>query len=55
MPADINAIDDILLRISRLAEEIIDISELDLNPIFTLPPGQGCRIVLGMERKPVPK
>jgi len=33
------------LRISRLVEEIPEISELDLNPIFALPPGQGCRIV----------
>ena len=44
-PADIKAIGDILLRISRLVEEIPDISELDLNPIFALPEGQGCRIV----------
>jgi len=33
------------LRISRLVEEIPEICELDLNPIFALPPGQGCRIV----------
>ncbi len=44
-PADIAAIEDILLRISRLVEEIPEIQELDLNPIFALPPGQGCRIV----------
>jgi acyl-CoA synthetase (NDP forming) len=44
-PADVKAIEDILLRISRLVEEISEISELDLNPIFALPPGQGCRIV----------
>jgi acetyl coenzyme A synthetase (ADP forming)-like protein len=44
-PADIQAIEDILLRISYLVEEIPDIVELDLNPIFALPPGQGCRIV----------
>src|SRR5215831_16165938 len=43
--ADIDAIEDILLRVSRLVEEIPEISELDLNPIFALPPGQGCRIV----------
>ena len=43
--ADIEAIEDVLLRISRLVEEIPEISELDLNPIFALPPGQGCRIV----------
>jgi acetyl coenzyme A synthetase (ADP forming)-like protein len=43
--ADVEAIEEVLLRISRLVEEIPDISELDLNPIFALPPGQGCRIV----------
>ncbi len=44
-PADIAALEDVLLRISRLVEEIPEIQELDLNPIFALPPGQGCRIV----------
>jgi acetyl coenzyme A synthetase (ADP forming)-like protein len=43
--ADIEAIEDVLLRISRLVEDIPEISEVDLNPIFALPPGQGCRIV----------
>jgi acetyl coenzyme A synthetase (ADP forming)-like protein len=44
-PADVEAIEEVLLRVSRLVEEIPEISELDLNPTFTLPPGQGCRIV----------
>lgn len=44
-PADFEALEDTLLRVSRLVEEIPEISELDLNPIFALPPGQGCRIV----------
>jgi len=35
----------VLLRVARLVEEIPEISELDLNPVFALPPGQGCRIV----------
>jgi acyl-CoA synthetase (NDP forming) len=43
--ADVEAIEEILLRLSRLVEEISEIRELDLNPIFALPPGQGCRIV----------
>lgn len=43
--ADLKAIEEVLLRLSRLVEEIHEISELDLNPIFALPPGQGCRIV----------
>lgn len=44
-PADIEAIEDVLLRVSRLVEEIPEITELDLNPVFALPPGQGCLIV----------
>ena len=44
-PADVEAIEEVLLRLSRLVEEIPEISELDLNPIFALPPGQGCSIV----------
>ncbi len=43
--ADLEALEETLLRISRLVEEIPEITELDLNPIFALPPGQGCRIV----------
>jgi acetyl coenzyme A synthetase (ADP forming)-like protein len=44
-PADIEAIGQALLRLSRLVEELPEISEIDLNPILALPPGQGCRIV----------
>jgi acetyl coenzyme A synthetase (ADP forming)-like protein len=43
--ADVPALEDLLLRVSRLVEEVPEISELDLNPVFALPPGQGCRIV----------
>ena len=43
-PADIKALENTLLKISRLVEEVPEISELDLNPIFALPPGKGCRI-----------
>jgi acyl-CoA synthetase (NDP forming) len=42
---DLKAIEEVLLRISHLAESISKISELDLNPIFVLPEGQGCLIV----------
>lgn len=44
-PADINALREILLRLSRLAETVPEISELDLNPVIALPPENGCRIV----------
>jgi acyl-CoA synthetase (NDP forming) len=41
--ADVEAIEEVLLRLSRLVEEIPEISELDFNLTFALPPGQGCR------------
>jgi acyl-CoA synthetase (NDP forming) len=44
-PADIAAIEELLLRIARLVEEVPEISELDLNPVVAFPPGQGCFIV----------
>jgi acyl-CoA synthetase (NDP forming) len=44
-PADTNALEELLQRISRLVEEVPEIRELDLNPVFALAPGEGCRIV----------
>jgi acetyl coenzyme A synthetase (ADP forming)-like protein len=44
-PADVEAIQEVLLRVSRLVEEIPQIVELDLNPVFALAPGKGCCIV----------
>ena len=44
-PADVEAIEEVLLRLSCVVEEIPEISELDLNPIFALPEGNGCRVV----------
>jgi acetyl coenzyme A synthetase (ADP forming)-like protein len=44
-PADIPAIEDLLLRVARLVEEVPEIVELDLNPVMALPPGRGCQIV----------
>jgi acyl-CoA synthetase (NDP forming) len=44
-PADVNAIQEVLLRVSRMVEDIPEIRELDLNPIFALPPGDGCVVV----------
>jgi acetyl coenzyme A synthetase (ADP forming)-like protein len=42
--ADLDALQDVLLRVSWLVEDVPEIHELDLNPIFALPPGQGCQI-----------
>jgi acetate---CoA ligase (ADP-forming) len=44
-PADLDALRDLLLRVSRLAVEVPEIAELDLNPVIALSPGKGCRIV----------
>ncbi|MFH1005389.1 MAG: acetate--CoA ligase family protein [Bacteroidota bacterium] len=41
---DIPALEEVLLRISKLVEEIPEIKEIDLNPIFALSPGKGCII-----------
>jgi acetate---CoA ligase (ADP-forming) len=44
-PADLSATEDVLLRVSRMVELLPEISELDLNPIVALPPGQGCLVL----------
>ena len=44
-PADIPAIKEVLARVSLMVEEIPEIAELDMNPIFAMAPGEGCRIV----------
>jgi len=54
-PVDVTALEDVLLRVSRLVEELPEIVELDLNPIFALPPGQGCRIVDARVRVEAPE
>jgi acyl-CoA synthetase (NDP forming) len=41
----VKALEDVLLRVSLLVEELPEITELDLNPVFALPPGQGCQTV----------
>ena len=33
-PADLSALEDVLLRVSRLADEVPEIAELDLNPVL---------------------
>src|SRR5436190_15578070 len=35
-PADVQAVEEVLLRVSRLVEDIPEVRELDLNPIFAL-------------------
>jgi acyl-CoA synthetase (NDP forming)/GNAT superfamily N-acetyltransferase len=38
-PADLPALQDILLRISRLADDLPQVAELDLNPVIARPDG----------------
>ena len=44
-PADIAALEEALLRVSRLLDDHPEILELDLNPIKALAPGHGCVVV----------
>lgn len=38
-PADLTALQDLLLRISRLADDLPELAELDLNPVIARPDG----------------
>jgi acetyl coenzyme A synthetase (ADP forming)-like protein len=38
-PADVEALEDVLHRLSQLAEDVPELAELDLNPIIALPAG----------------
>ncbi len=40
-PASIEAVIDVILRVSRLAEDFPSIAELDINPLFVFPRGKG--------------
>ena len=44
-PADVDALCDVLVRVSELAEHHEDIVELDLNPVLVGPPGEGAVVV----------
>ena len=44
-PADLDSLREVLLRVSRLAADVPEIAELDLNPVIALAAGQGCRLV----------
>ena len=43
--ADLEALREVLLRVSLIGQHVPEILELDLNPVIALPAGQGCRIV----------
>jgi acyl-CoA synthetase (NDP forming) len=43
--ADIDALHHVIARVSRLAELLPEVAELDLNPVVVLAAGEGCRVV----------
>jgi acetate---CoA ligase (ADP-forming) len=44
-PADLQALRDVLLKVSYLGAEIPELAELEFNPVMALPAGHGCQIV----------
>jgi acyl-CoA synthetase (NDP forming) len=44
-PADLDALRELLLKVSLIGQHIPEIKELDLNPVIARPAGLGCRIV----------
>jgi acetyl coenzyme A synthetase (ADP forming)-like protein len=38
-PCDVTAVEDVLLRVARLAEEVPQLAEMDLNPVIASPDG----------------
>lgn len=42
---DVEAVKDVLLRVSALVETAPEVSEMDLNPVKVLAPGEGVRVV----------
>ena len=44
-PYDVAALEEVLLRVSRLADELPQVKELDLNPILAYCDGRGCLLV----------
>jgi acetyl coenzyme A synthetase (ADP forming)-like protein len=53
---DVEALREMLLRVSTLVDVLPEIVEMDLNPVKVLPPGRGVRVVdLRMRVRPVPK
>ena len=52
---DIDALENALRRISALMTEMPELTEMDLNPVKVLPPGEGiCVVDARMQVKPVP-
>jgi acyl-CoA synthetase (NDP forming)/GNAT superfamily N-acetyltransferase len=44
-PGDRDALVDVLLRVSSLADSVPEVAELDLNPVMVMPAGDGVQLV----------
>jgi acetate---CoA ligase (ADP-forming) len=44
-PRDVKSLQDLLLRVSRLIDDIPEIAEMDLNPVNVLPKGEGYLVI----------
>ena len=44
-PGDVEALEDLLLRLSAMVEDIPEIAELDFNPVMVMPKGEGYWVV----------
>jgi acyl-CoA synthetase (NDP forming)/RimJ/RimL family protein N-acetyltransferase len=56
-PADTGALADVLLRVSRLADDLPEVAELELNPVVARPDGvrvAGVRVRVGPAESPDP-
>lgn len=42
---DVNALEQLILRVSAMVDDIHEIAELDLNPVIVLPEGEGVSLV----------
>jgi acetate---CoA ligase (ADP-forming) len=44
-PSDLEAVEDLLLRLSAMVEDLPQIDELDFNPVKVMPKGEGYRLL----------
>jgi acyl-CoA synthetase (NDP forming) len=55
-PCDVPALMDLIHRVNAMVEDLPEVAELDLNPVFVLPEGQGVVAVdVRMRLKPTPR
>jgi acetyltransferase len=53
-PADLAAIERLLIGVSQMAIDLPEVSEMDLNPVFVYPQGQGIKVVdVRIKKEPV--